>query len=63
MSQSIYNEEEVLIEDDVDWGQGAGDQASHIVHNNLTIGSQVTPTNSAVSQATPMMPEDLNNPM
>ena len=47
MSQFIHNEEEVPLGDDVHQGQRTDNQDFHIVPNNLRIGPQISPTNSA----------------
>jgi len=39
-----------------------GDQASHVVPNPLSIGSQATPINNAGSQAVSVTHENHNNP-
>jgi len=39
MSQYIRNDEEVIIGDSMNQGQGIGDQASHIVPNHPSIGA------------------------
>jgi len=63
MSQSVHNDEEVPVGDDVDYKQGAGDQTSRIVPNNPGVGAQVTTTNNVGSQFAPIMPKGPNNPM
>jgi len=43
MSELVHNNTERPVGDDIDYGQGSGNQASHNVPTNPSIGSQATP--------------------
>jgi len=61
-SHSIRDQDEVPLGGNFNQGQGAGDQASHVVLNPPSIRSQATLAHSVGSQAVSVTLENLNNP-